>query len=665
MMAGLVAGVTGLTACEDQDAADRVAASEAIQTSCAVLERVHHEGIAPARAEWSQEAYEEAIRVLQAKARVGLDDQQCAASALLARSYAGLAGIRSSEILDMERQVLNLAERIRVVVDAMHRLHGGADVLVEYDPAEEREDLDDQRSKVNTRLASLRKEQRQLDARLSQLQDKASQARSRYEALRLKADSLSDEAKAAYGAERRYELVAQSREVRRQAAEHQRDLSETLALIDARQPELERTQHLIDQDERYLETLKDAEDLIAVRERGRREEADARRATAAELGEEVSSLYVQLSQIVEQGLGDAYLEALSQTDEAVQSSRTALQKASRDGKASAGTAVARYHQMQGALLWQQARGISTHIAALEMMQSTPGLPKQQAAAANLVPMQSLRDELLDRATSAFSDAIDVLDHLGSRDVDPRTLANLTGQLWQVRSITSGGEFSADQPVEALPDEVYPEETDAQDDLAQQTDTSPLDTVFELHRCVEDGDYDAMSRLLYADSAEAQRMVDASVMVLKSENRLNCACRGAFGMTLEECVVQYFREQAEQAGLGEEMVEQMMSQAPGTGMGALDMSMVPAGELTEADFDVQITGDQATVTYLPTDVPISMIFVNGQWFVHQDLTAAGAGGMMLNADTLSETAAMLSRVADRVQDGEVTTVEELLTALSGL
>ncbi|MFG0252622.1 MAG: hypothetical protein ACF8NJ_07115, partial [Phycisphaerales bacterium JB038] len=349
----------GLTGCEDQETADRVAAREAAEESDRILEQVHSYGHAPAPAATREQAYEQAIRTLSDDASKGLDIQQCALNGLMARAHAGLTDLRSYEILDLERQAAALAERLRQTAVAIERVQQNAELLNDYDPTAERQMIEDQRRATNTELAALRQQERRLAARLDQLRQEAGEHRSSYENYRLQADEIRRNVESTLGAVARHDLVERAAGLQDQADGQERLFAELTAEAEALQPELERVQELVAHGEEYLGILRQAEADVEGRLLRRQAAAADQAELAGYFVSQAGELYGELMNLAETQLSSAYGEALAEAESALRSARTARSKAPSEAREALATSLARDQQALGRLQWQPADRKST------------------------------------------------------------------------------------------------------------------------------------------------------------------------------------------------------------------------------------------------------------------------------------------------------------------
>jgi hypothetical protein len=649
--AGLTVSVAG---CEDQQTMERLEAVEAANESAQILERVHRYGTAAAPAEERREAYEEAIRTLSDDANKGLDIQQAALNSLMARSHAGLTDLRSFEILDLERRAASLAEQVRQTADAISRVRQNADLLSDYDPTAERQLIADQRADTNTELAALRQQERRLETRLNQLTDEAGQHRRAFENYRVQAEELRSQVQQALGAESRFELVTEATDFQRQAADEQRQYAELTAQADALRPELERVQQLIEYGEKYLEILREAESDVEGRLLRRQEAAADQEQLADQFIEQAGNLYSDLTALAETELSAAYEDAVSEAERAIRAARAARSKASSDSREAAATALARYQQALGRLQWQHARALDAYADALEPLRQIEGLPEREALTANLERMLAARDQLLQEATQAYSDALDTLDGVRGERALQDTVAGLREQLWKIRAVTSGGEFPAeetemngDMGMDAAPDE------------AMSAAGDPLEALFAAVEAIESGDFEAATASFYTDDPDAQYVIDAWMDAARRVDRLDQACRNVFGMSLSECWDEYAADNPDLSDTDRTLRADAMAMQ-GAMQGAL-------GELTEGsldrdDFDVTMQGDTATVIHLPSGAEIRMIRVNQTWFIYQDPAPAALAQMEQRVDEEAARTVRYPQIAARVESGEIGTIEELVEAL---
>ena len=649
-----------LVGCKDQSASEQDETSQALNESCNVLQQVHVRGTAPAPPEISEAAYKKTINILKPNLRKGLAGQQAATNSLLARVHAGLTDLRAYEIMDMERRVLNLSERIRVAVGGVVDLRQGADLLSRYDPTAERKLIAEQRSAVNEELADLRGEQRQLTAKIEELNQTIEREKARFQKLRLQADDLRSQAQQAYGAERRFNLVQQANAVKREGDQHERIMSDAAAQVDILKPSLEQVDNRIERAEKYLQVLREADQNVDSRVEEQKNAASERDSIATDLIDQVEGLYKELSSIVDGDLGQSYQQARTEIEAAISAAKTAKSKASRDMRDAAATDLSRYQQSLGNLLWQQARGIEMHLGALTLMQDLEDLPQHEAVVANISRLTALRDDILKQATQAYSDAIDTLDGVRGDSELQNSVVALRSELWKIRSVVSNGEFP---PVdtEAVPEENTDQAQAADSGSATATTAgSPLETLFAFFDAAGNKDYSALADLVYTDSPDAQRVLDLSVDFMNRLNDLDQACQSAFGMGFQECWQDYKSRHANVSQMQDMAITQMTQ-----GMGDISngkFTIVPAEGRSPDDFSVTVNGDKATVIYKPDGSQIQMIRVNQAWFIYQEIDPAALTMMKPLIEQISKQAQRFSRIANQVESGQISSVDDMMDAI---
>jgi hypothetical protein len=664
--AGAVFPLALATGCNDQEAKDQADASLAIDHGARQLEVVHVNSVHPAERGVAEQQYEETISLLSPIAGKGLDGQQAASNALLARSHAGLASLHLHEITGLESRVRFLTERIRTLADGALRLEDAAEVIGEYDPTTEFEILAEQREQTDREIAVLRRSGREVDAQLATLEREMAEERSAYETLRLRADALDEEARAAFGAQNAYEIVEQAVRTRREADQHQMRVAELEARIDQVKPEQERVAGLIEQAEAYLDVLTAAEQRVSTKAQQAQAAVGEQRFAAEQLLADVTDLYAEISALTapDGELSQAYERVGQDVDRAIRAATTAMQKNAAEFSAAEIAALAHYQQLRAYVDWQHARGLETQIEALRLMESIDSLRAQDSTAvlANIDRLEGHHEQLLESATESFSEAIDTLGRINrarpGREVQA-AVDGLVSELWRVRAITSGGQFPEADASRAAEEEMAAEEPiDAWPEETQGGD--PLEVLIAFYDAMSSSDTAATLELIHLGPEDQGGFIGNVVEIMKGQAELDDACRRAFGSTFEECMQTYL----ESMGMGESGMGGMSQ------FGADGLAFLEGPEPDWNDFDVEmIDDDRAVIRSISNSemADIAVVRVDGRWLidfaelmgpVFEDQDPAM---MAMMEPMLARIIPAMARLTEQVRDGEFDTCEEVAQA----
>ncbi|MCP3902413.1 MAG: hypothetical protein GY715_02160 [Planctomycetes bacterium] len=621
--------------CEDDASRQRAAAQEAIETAGNDLELALVSS--PLPGDDNFEATRGKLQgIVTGLTRLnGADEgQQVAADLLLAASHSRLAGMRLTEVQQIETNHRARRAELHSQLDAALRLDGLAEAREGLSSDGSRDHLEGERDKSEDRLA-------QFSQRLAELDEPISERRARNredggEATRLdgEANDLRREA-ARQGHAGGLGTYEEAIRLERKADQYEYRIAQRRNELEYEyMPEHQLAERRAELAREMMQTVSATENSLDEQDSIRANEIRTTRELVGQFRERIEAGLNEIDATAASELAERYDETLQHLEKTRTAANRALTRSPREGKDTARLALARAHEVEGRMYAARAMGLTGQAAILERLADAgDSVGNADRYRSELSRVTTAADEAVEKAKAALAEARDTLGSVTSKDARPH-VAEVVAGLDRHLAALSGVE-----PPERMPAE---RSTGGRTSAPANTPArgfASADEIIALMSEGQDADFDAAVRVvdaIHTPSATSRSMVKGLRSILEPMSEFMSAISDTFG---------------------EDALEQLQS-APG-----MD------GMTTQYD-DIEITNrtdDVVTVKYTEPDgstPTLDLVKVGDAWFIDGDsMVATMAPEELQSMDMVSAMMGqMFGGMAKRIRAGEFASVEEFQQAM---
>lgn len=545
--------------------------------------------------------------------------QSASASVLVGTSQLGQAQALLDEAALLEQAAINQAALLRVQLDNWVAYNIAADTAQGFDPAPLLSRIDADRAERDREVQALQSKLQEVEGRLADLRSKA---KSKFE----EADRYSlefakaRESLATLSASQAESVLASAREERRKGDAIRVEASRLQAQADVTQPQADELKVLIAATQNRIASLdREKLELNERAQQGRAASAQSR-SSAAETAKAIETGLNDLTSARNSGVLAKYDEAIGALRAAAASAKAAATDSSVSGK----ILVGRTQLALAGALSAKASSLKSYASFLHrFVAAVPPLP----FAASLEAPQK---EALERAQTATDDAKQAFDAaqsaFASVQLRGQGAAAIKERMTQLAESIGALAGKSEPEAPAAQDAPAPTETPAQP--APESSASAPDAGAAwgiIYVAMEKGDFESLKPLTHFADPAHEAVLASLMTAAGSTAALDEACKEKFGKTMTDAVL---------ATMG--------TSSPGA-----------------SDFQIEISGSEATLSHPSQPAPIKLVLVENQWLLDSAslangpaAMAAGMAGPITNAS---------KAVADDVRAGKFATVEEVFPA----
>lgn len=589
---------------------------------------------ASAPADSRKSTLERIVSSLTTASRDGSPAEKASALVLTSNAHLGLAKMEFVAAQAGNRTLVSESLRARATLGGWLSLQGTIAALARHDPTPELRKIDAEVAELAKAVEAERTRQQGVEARVASLRassaaesDKARAERQSDQLLREQARNLSETEALA--------LIEQAAEHRRKADAFDAKASDFEAQAAQAAPELGQIALELTRLNNQRASLERARQDVQQRTGRIERQASDAKADATGLQTDLEGNLRSLATLFEGDLAEALNATRDRLDKAI----AAGSGAARDAKSSGNLALAAARHMLGDVEWTRAQACAVYASLMrDLASAEPALHGRTGYSQDAQRLDALKKEALERATEAYSGAMDAYQASGARGEASAAIERLGTRLRNIVTITSEGRVDLLVPESEAPDAGFSEPSA---DAGPVGDEAQVAAVFDaLLDATARGDLAALRAGIHATSPAAVAFTEANLPLIVAFGRLDRACEAQFGETLSSFAMR-------QAG------------AQGLSMAGLD-----AGGFRGSDMRIVISGDRAKVT-APVDGAEAQDFirVGGVW--KQDVEALLAANPMLSmaAGMFKPMTDAVSRVAGGVEQGRYSSLDAVMQAVT--
>jgi predicted nucleic acid-binding Zn-ribbon protein len=539
-----------------------------------------------------EQVYNAVVTSLKEAADSDVPAYASSANILLAKAHTGLSETPATQAALLEADSLNRVRVLRADLAQWLEMNAVAVAADSYDAEPEIAALESQVKEIQGAVAGLTKARADVANRRDALVTEASGLSAESKTLRDEIGSLRmriSTVNATEGAA----ITEQIRERSRAADGLELKASEINARAELLVPQIAEIELNITGLNNQIESLRAAQAAAEQRSRDAKSEATEARALAATAAERIDKGATALIELRDGDIARAY-ESAQRT---LTSGAGAARKASNDNRTASKLAEGVALQQSADLTWQLAQGLAEHHAILNALATaTPDLPRSGAYEGAATAAATARGEALTKAAETYEQAKGALTSAGAKGEAAERLERVGRMLDLIIQATQGETVDWSAANRPAPSEA--EDAVASEDTgdAPAGDSGDLGaTIQGWVRQLEAGDTSFIADAVHTDVPAISNAVGSLGQILTSMQRLDAACKDAFGQTLSE----FGQAQAADGAV------------PG-------MGQIPSfDDFSLDDLTIAVDGDNATVTPndAPDGEPIHFIRIDGAWKVN--------------------------------------------------
>ncbi len=552
-------------------------------------------GTAPATPAYKVEVLNGVITKLKANADRGTPSQNAAALILIAQAQAGLAESPASDAAEHQRVMFNLLTGVEGALAQWQINNAAAEAASGYDPAPALAEIEAESEDRDEAVARAEARKTEVDASIKRLLDEAASTAETAKGRRATQADLANQV-AGESAVRGEELIKQAAAIGREADALEAGAADLEAQAAKIAPESDEIMLAIQRLTSQRSLLDQSKAEILARAAAYAATARTALQEAAKDAAEIEKIVGELQQASEDGAA-AYNKAVEGYQAAAATAaRVTMDPVARpQAKLTEGSAK----QSLGDVHWARAHGLARLIESIDALANAkPPLPQAAAYKAMAEEARESRAAALEGATEAYQDAFEAYEGAGAKGEAQDRMDRVRERLGKITKATSGGkvdlaaemagaatEEAAEEPSGEPADTEAAAETAAAPGADQTTVLGTLTLLIERSKAE---DVDGVFELFHARDQATRTLLDTVRPFAVKLVGLDKACRAKFGKGLEATPV---------------------GQTLGKGMKGEQFKSLAA-----TDFEVSESGDAATASHTDLPQPLSLVRVEGQWFV---------------------------------------------------
>ncbi len=567
-------------------------AATALDKATVKLTALSPGGTAPATPAYKVQILNEVITSLKANAERGTPSQNAAALILIGQAQAGLAETPATEAAEHQRVMFNLLTGVEGALAQWQINNAAAEAASGYDPAPALAEIEAESKDRDEAVARAEARKTEVDASIKRLLDEAASTAETAKGRRATQADLANQV-AGESAVRGEELIKQSAAIGREADALEAGAADLEAQAAKIAPESDEITLAIQRLTSQRSLLDQSRAEIVARAAAYAATARTARQEAAKDAVEIERIVGELQQASSEGGAGAYNKAVEGYQAAAATAaRVTMDPVARpQAKLTEGSAK---HSL-GDVHWARAHGLARLIETLDALANAkPPLPQAATYKAMAEEARASRAAALEGATEAYQDAFEAYEGAGAKGEAQDRMDRVLERLSKITKATSGGKVDlAAEMAGAATEEPSgePADTEAATETASAPGADQTTVVGTLTLLIERSkaeDTDGVFALLHAGDQTTRTLLDTVRPFAVKLTHLNKACRAKFGKGLESTPV---------------------GQTLGKGMKGDQFKSLAA-----ADFEVSESGDTATASHADLPQPLSLVRVEGQWFV---------------------------------------------------